>query len=103
MEVWTGEREGVFKTSDLDFIGPDFLTAYKIQEAGIEGAQAVNSRHILVEGVPVEFPVGPLGVGDALLDPMDATVLVPTLLGDEIRCLRPEACVLDRLTAVAVG
>jgi len=69
VEVWTGEREGVFKTSDLDFIGPDFLTAYKIQEAGIEGSQAVNSRHILVESVPVEFPVGPLGVGDALLDP----------------------------------
>lgn len=104
VEVWTGEREGVFKTSDLDFVGPDFLTANRIHLLnleGVEGGEIIGSRHILVEGVPVEFPTGPLGVGDAYLDPEESTVLVSTANGEEVRCLRPEACVLDRLATVA--
>lgn len=104
VEVWTGEREGVFKTSDLDFVGPDFLTANSIhllKLEGVEGGEVIGSRHILVEGIPVEFPTGPLGVGDAYLDPEESTVVVQTIAGDKIRCLRPEACVLDRLATVA--
>lgn len=104
VEVWTGEREGVFKTMDLDFIGPNFLTANSIHLLGlpgVEGGEVIGSRHILVEGLPIEFPVGPLGVGDADLRIEDATVSITTLSGDRIRCLRPEACVLDRLATVA--
>jgi hypothetical protein len=60
-----------------------------------------TGRHIVVDGVAVEFPVGPLGVGDLILDTVRDTVLVPTTAGEWIRCLRPEASVLDRLTLVA--
>jgi len=104
VEIWTGEREGVFKTSDLDFVGPNFLTGHRIHLLGlegIEGGDVIGSRHILVGGVPVEFPTGPLGVGDAYLNPEDATVHVTTLAGDRVCCFRPEACVLDRLATVA--
>ncbi len=104
VEVWTGEGEGVFKTSDLDFVGPDAQTANSIHLLGleaVEGGDVVGSRHVLVEGVPVEFPTGPLGVGDAYLDTRESTVVVPTISGDMIRYLRPEACVLDRLATVA--
>ncbi|WP_005032723.1 hypothetical protein [Holophaga foetida] len=101
VEVWTGRRDGVFHTADLDFIGPDFLTAYQVQKVNPDGIEAISGRHVWVESVPIEFPMGPLGIGSALLDPATATVEVKTLAGDTIRCFRPEACVLDRLTAVA--
>jgi hypothetical protein len=59
VETWTGERDGVFKTADLDFVGPEFLTAHSIQLLGIEGVEGgepVGSRHILVEGVLLSKP-----------------------------------------------
>ena len=65
------------------------------------GAEKANWRHALVDGVPIEFPPGPLGVGDLDLDPLLDTLLVPTSSGEFIRCIRPEACVLDRLALVA--
>ncbi|MBI3131662.1 MAG: hypothetical protein HYZ13_10080 [Acidobacteria bacterium] len=104
VEVWTGEREGVFKTMDLDFVGPEVLTAHRIHLLhleGVEGGEVIGSRHLLIEGIPVEFPTGPLGIGDAYLNLRDATLQIPTREGDQIRCLRPEACVLDRLATVA--
>lgn len=61
----------------------------------------IDGRHALVDGVPIEFPGGPLGVGDLDLDPLRDADLVPTSAGGTVRCIRPEACVLDRLALVA--
>jgi hypothetical protein len=55
----------------------------------------------VVDGLPVEFPSGPLAVSDLQLDPLDDSREVATMAGDLIRCVRPEACVLDRLAQVA--
>jgi hypothetical protein len=97
VQVWARRSDGVFLTYDLDFItslrASDLTTAgFTLEESG---------RHILVEGVAIEFPSGPLGVGDLMLDPRRDTILAPTTHGDWVRCLKPGACVLDRLAQVA--
>lgn len=97
VQVWTGLTEGLFQTFDLDFItslrASDFLRAgLKMEDSG---------RHLMVDGQPIEFPSGPLAVGDLQLDTVHDTRLVPTVSGGSVRCLRPEACVLDRLAQVA--
>lgn len=97
VQVWTGLEHGLFQTFDLDFVTA--LRAEDFRKLGLD--IELSGRHVMVDGVPVEFPVGPLAVGDLQLDAERDTVDVPTLVGDVIRCLRPEACVLDRLAQVA--
>lgn len=96
-QVWTGKSDGVFQTWDLDFI--THLTVKDLARAGLHFE--ASGRHALVEGVPIEFPSGPLGVGDYLYVQDEAVVPVPTVDGRRILCLRPEASVLDRLVWVA--
>lgn len=97
VQVWTGLSDGLFQTFDLDFITS--LRASDFARAGL--AMEPSGRHMMVDGRPVEFPSGPLAVGDLQLDATHDTRLVPTLEGGSLRCLRPEACVLDRLAQVA--
>lgn len=96
-QVWTGLTEGLFQTFDLDFITS--LRSEDLVSLGL-GLES-SGRHLMVDGVPVEFPSGPLAVGDLQLDPVADTCEVPTLAGDLIHCVRPEVCVLDRLAQVA--
>lgn len=97
IQVWTGLTEGLFQTYDLDFITSLRVEDFTKLGLGLEA----SGRHVMVDGIPVEFPSGPLAVGDLQLDPELDTRDVETLAGDTIRCLRPEACVLDRLAQVA--
>lgn len=97
VQVWTGRTDGDFETHDLDFI--THLWARDFEPFGI--TRSDSGRHIEVDGVAIEFPAGPLGVGDLDLDPQKDTLLVPTSSGEHIRCIRPEASVLDRLALVA--
>lgn len=97
VQVWTGRVDGPFLTGDLDFI-----TSINLSDLGREGLPLeASGRHIVVEGVPVEFPSGPLAVGDCYLDPSTCVARVPVAPEGSILCLRPEACALDRLTWVA--
>ena len=56
---------------------------------------------MVVEGIPIEFPTGPLAVGDWVFNKGEATTLIPTMAGRTVLCFRPEASVLDRLAWVA--
>ncbi len=97
VQVWTGLTEGLFQTFDLDFI-----TSLRVEDLVNLGLGLEPSgRHVWVDGLPVEFPSGPLAVGDLQLDPLQDTREVATAGGDIILCVRPEACVLDRLAQVA--
>ncbi|MFZ1374995.1 MAG: hypothetical protein WAS25_00205 [Geothrix sp.] len=98
VQVWVGQREGIFATGDLDFI--THLSVGDLAKAGIHVEEALG-RHVVVDGVPIEFPTGPLAVGDYVFEKGEASTLVPTMEGRPILCLRPEASVLDRLTWVA--
>jgi len=98
VQVWVGQREGIFATGDLDFITP--LRVADLAQAGIL-VDAALGRHVVVDGVPIEFPSGPLAVGDYLFAKVEAAVPVPTLEGRPVLCFRPEASVLDRLAWVA--
>jgi len=98
VQVWVGKRDGIFATGDLDFI--THLTVKDLASVGIRVTEPLG-RHAVVEGVPIEFPSGPLAVGDYNFAPGEATTEVPTLEGRPILCLRPEASVLDRLAWVA--
>ncbi len=97
VQAWTGRTEGAFQTFDLDFITP--LRIQDFESVGLK--VEASGRHMVVDGQPVEYPSGPLAVGDLILDPRGDTRHVPTVAGDWIRCLRPEACALDRLAMVA--
>lgn len=97
VQVWTGRFDDIFLTYDLDFI-----THLQIQDLAVAGLDIEKSgRHAMVDGVVIEFPFGPLAINSLYLDPKADSVMVPTLTGDQMRCLRPEACVLDRLAQVA--
>lgn len=98
VQVWVGRRDGIFATGDLDFI--THLTVSDLVKAGV-CLEAASGRHVVVDGIPIEFPSGPLGVGDYNYIRGEASVEVPTLDGRPISCLRPEASVLDRLAWVA--
>jgi hypothetical protein len=98
VQVWVGTRDGIFSTGDLDFI--THLTIKDLAKAGIQ-VEEPSGRHAVVDGIPVEFPTGPLAVGDYVFAKGEASTLVPTLDGRPILCLRPEASVLDRLAWVA--
>lgn len=98
VQVWVGQREGIFATGDLDFI--THLSVRDLAKAGIHIEEALG-RHVVVDGVPIEFPTGPLAVGNHVFERGEASTLVPTVEGRPILCLRPEASVLDRLTWVA--
>ena len=98
VQVWVGKQDGIFATGDLDFI--THLTVMDLAKAGIHVEEPLG-RHVVVDGIPIEFPSGPLAVGDYVFAKGEASVLVPTLDGRSILCLRPEASVLDRLTWVA--
>lgn len=95
VQVWTGRTDGLFQTEDLDFIthlqASDFTRFPDFKREG---------RYIIVDGVAVEFPSGPLGVADVHLDAEKDTVAVPTSTGGMVRCIRPEALLLDRLAQV---
>lgn len=97
VQVWTGRSEGLFHTGDLDFI--THLVVGDLVKVGI--IQEDFGRHVVVDGVAIEFPSGPLAIGDLYLDPFLDTVVVSTIQGDQIRCIRPEACALDRLALTA--
>lgn len=97
VQVWTGLETGLFQTFDLDFV-----TALRAQDFFALGMDLeASGRHLVIDGLPVEFPSGPLAVGDLQLDAEADSVEVETQAGGLIRCLRPEACVLDRLAQVA--
>ena len=96
--MWVGQREGIFATGDLDFI--THLSVKDLAKAGIHVEEAWG-RHVVVDGIPIEFPTGPLAVGDHVFEKGEATTLVPTVEGRPILCLRPEASALDRLAWVA--
>lgn len=96
-QVWAGRRDGVFFTGDLDLLAP--IRPSDLESAGI--ALERSGRHAVVDGIPVEFPSGPLAVGDLVLDPEADVVSVPTRGQGSILCIRPEACTLDRLAWVA--
>lgn len=98
VQVWVGKRDGIFATGDLDFI--THLTVKDLAKAGIQVEEPLG-RHVVVDGVPIEFPSGPLAVGDYVFTKGEASIPVPTLEGRPILCLRPEASVLDRLAWVA--
>jgi len=95
VQVWTGRTDGLFQTEDLDFIThlqtSDFARFKDFKREG---------RYLVVDGVAVEFPSGPLGVAEVYLDTLKDTVVVPTSTGGLIRCIRPEALLLDRLAQV---
>lgn len=95
VQVWTGRTDGLFQTGDLDFITPlqtsDFTQFPDFKREG---------RYLIVDGIAVEFPSGPLGVAEVYLDIVKDTVMVPTSTGGVVRCIRPEALVLDRLAQV---
>lgn len=97
VQVWTGRSDEIFQTHDLDFI--THLTVSDLVKAGI--VLEKSGRHAVVDGIAIEFPSGPLGVGNLYLDPHRDSVLTPTTSGGFLRCIRPEACVLDRLSLVA--
>lgn len=97
VQVWTGRSDDIFQTFDLDFI--THLQIRDLSQVGIDPEE--TGRHVVVDGVAVEFPTGPLAIGDLYLDPKLDSILVLTTAGDQVRCLRPEACVLDRLAQVA--
>lgn len=98
VQVWVGQREGIFATGDLDFI--THLSVKDLATAGIHVEEALG-RHVVVDDIPIEFPTGPLAVGSYVFVKGEASTLVPTVEGRPILCLRPEASVLDRLTWVA--
>lgn len=98
VQVWVGKRDGIFATGGLNFI--THLTVQDLAKAGLH-AEGSSGRHVMVEGVPIEFPSGPLAVGDHVFAPGEAATPVPTMEGRPILCLRPEASVLDRLTWVS--
>ena len=98
VQIWVGRRDGIFATGDLDFI--THLSVRDLAKAGLQ-VEEPKGRHIVVDGIPIEFPTGPLAVGDYIFTKGEASVLVPTLEGRPILCLRPEASVLDRLAWVA--
>lgn len=97
VQAWTGLSEGVFQTFDLDFVTT--LRRQDFERLGMP--LEVSGRHMVVDGRPVEYPSGPLAVGDLVLDPVKDARPVPTHAGDSILCLRPEACTMDRLAQVA--
>lgn len=94
VQVWTGCSDGLFATGDLDFVTS--LNVRDIREFGAE----LDGRYAVLEGVVIEFPSADLGVGDLYLDPILDSRVASTKSGAEIRVIRPEACVLDRLTQV---
>lgn len=98
VQVWVGRRDGVFATGDLDFI--THLSVRDLANAGLH-VDDPPGRHVVIDGIPIEFPAGPLAVGDYVFTKGEATVLVPTIEGRPVPCLRPEASVLDRLAWVA--
>ena len=98
VQVWVGKRDGIFATGDLDFI--THLSVGDIAKAGLL-VEEPSGRHVVIDGIPIEFPTGPLAVGDYVFTKGEASVLVPTVEGRLILCLRPEASVLDRLAWVA--
>lgn len=97
VQVWTGKCEGVFATKDLDFLAP--VTVGELASRGFEHDGV--GRHLVVDGVAIEFPSGPLAVGDLILAEDEGAVEIPVSPSGVVRCLRPEACALDRLTWVA--
>ena len=98
VQVWVGKRDGIFATGDLDFI--THLSVGDLAKAGLH-VEEPSGRHVVIDGVPVEFPTGPLAVGDYVFTKGEASVDIPTVEGRPILCLRPEASVLDRLAWVA--
>jgi hypothetical protein len=98
VQVWVGKQDGIFATGDLDFI--THLSVRDLAKAGLQVEESLG-RHVVVDGIPIEFPTGPLAVGDYVFTKGEASVPVPTLEGRPILCLRPEASVLDRLAWVA--
>ena len=97
VQVWTGLSHGVYITGDLDFITHIWLGDFPAVGIPLEK----SGRHIFIDGVPIEFPEPPLAVGSLYLDPKADSVVVPTKENLSIRCLRPEACLLDRLAQTA--
>jgi hypothetical protein len=97
VQIWTGRKDGIFETHDLDFI-----THLRIQDLTAAGLTATKSgRHLDVDGVLIELPSGPLAVGDLNLDARMDSIWVEVEDGGRVRVIRPEAAVLDRLAQVA--
>jgi hypothetical protein len=99
VSVWTNNK---FASLDLDFILGGLHTQNSVKKAlatiGFT-PMASNTRyyeHKETE-LTLEFPNGPLAVGDELLDPKNAEN-IETKTGS-LRLLKPTDCVKDRLAA----
>jgi hypothetical protein len=99
VSVWTNNR---FASLDLDFILGGLHTQHSVKKAlatiGFT-PKASNSRYYEHKEtkLTIEFPNGPLAVGDELLDPQNAANM-ETKAGS-LRLLKPTDCVKDRLAA----
>lgn len=86
-----------YESSDLDFISPDGMgeIAGALASLGFkrQGRMFSHSRSPLF----VEFPTGPLAIGDELIRP--AQVGRKRTAAGTIKLLTPTQCVMDRLAA----
>ena len=99
VSVWTDNR---FASLDLDFILGGLHTQNSVKNALATigfNPMASNSRYYEHKEtkLTLEFPNGPLAVGDELLDPRNAAN-IETKTGS-LRLLKPTDCVKDRLAA----
>jgi hypothetical protein len=86
-----------YESNDLDFISPASTTSIAKAMASLgfkrEGRMFSHPRTALF----VEFPAGPLAIGDELIRPTD--VAEKRTAAGTIRLLTPTQCVMDRLAA----
>lgn len=86
-----------YESSDLDFISPDSTSRIAEAMASLgfkrEGRMFSHPRTRFF----VEFPAGPLAIGDELIRP--AEVGEKRIAAGTIRLLTPTQCVMDRLAA----
>jgi hypothetical protein len=76
VQVWVGKRDGIFATGDLDFI--THISVGDLAKAGLHVAEP-SGRHVVIDGIPIEFPTGPLAVGDYVFTKGEASVSIPTV------------------------
>lgn len=90
--------EGIYKSGDIDLIPDDFQ---RVRIAGVLGkigflpGKSRYFRHPLCKHLVVEFPQGPISLGDECRVTSDELVVE----GKVLRLLSPTDCVKDRLAA----
>lgn len=90
--------EGIYKSGDLDLIPDDFQRvriAGVLEKIGFLPGKSRYFQHPLCEHLVVEFPQGPISLGDEYRVTPDELVVE----GKVLRLLSPTDCVKDRLAA----